>query len=138
MSRMIELTAADGTRVGAYEARPAQGSPRGAVVVIQEIFGVNAHIRNVADGYAQAGYLAIAPDMFQRVQAGAQLGYEQADMAEGMRLKSAAEPCPPPACCKTSRRRSTMPRARAAARWASWAIAGVACSPGAAPACLRA
>lgn len=96
MSRMIELTAADGTRVGAYEARPAQGSPRGAVVVIQEIFGVNAHIRNVADGYAQAGYLAIAPDMFQRVQAGAQLGYEQADMAEGMRLKSAAEALPAP------------------------------------------
>ena len=49
MGTMIELQAADGTKVPAYEARPA-GAPKGAVVVIQEIFGVNSHIRNVADG----------------------------------------------------------------------------------------
>ena len=51
MGTWIELTAADGTVVPAYEARPT-GKPKGAVVVIQEIFGVNSHIRNVADGYA--------------------------------------------------------------------------------------
>ena len=69
MGTMIELQAADGTRVPAYEARPS-GSPKGAVVVIQEIFGVNSHIRNVADGYAAQGYVALpAPGVLQDIQA---------------------------------------------------------------------
>ena len=60
MGNNITLTAADGFELGAYEAIPA-GDAKGAVVVIQEIFGVNQHIREVTDGYAQAGFYAIAP-----------------------------------------------------------------------------
>ena len=81
----ITLTAADGRTVSAYEARPA-GQPRGGVVVMQEIFGVNAHIRSVADGFAQAGYLAIAPAAFGRLQPDVELGYADADMAAGQAL----------------------------------------------------
>jgi len=95
MGTMIELQAADGTRVPAYEARPA-GAPKGAVVVIQEIFGVNSHIRAVADGYAAEGYLAVAPAAFHRVKPGVELGYAEADMGEGFGYKTAVEALPAP------------------------------------------
>ena len=95
MGTMIELQAADGSVVPAYEARPA-GAPKGAVVVIQEIFGVNSHIRNVADGYAAEGYLAVAPAMFHRTRAGVELGYSEADMGEGFGYKTAVEALPAP------------------------------------------
>jgi carboxymethylenebutenolidase len=95
MGQTIELTAVDGTVVPAYEARPA-GQPKGAVVVIQEIFGVNSHIRNVADGYAAQGYLAVAPAMFHRVQPGVELGYAEADMGVGFGYKTAVEALPAP------------------------------------------
>ena len=95
MGTMMELQAADGTVVPAYEARPA-GTPRGAVVVIQEIFGVNSHIRNVADGYAAQGYLAVAPACFHRVKPGVELGYTQDDMGEGFGYKTAVEALPAP------------------------------------------
>ena len=95
MGTMIELKAADGTTVPAYEARPA-GTPRGAVVVIQEIFGVNSHIRSVADGYAAQGYLAVAPAAFHRVKQGVELGYTQDDMGEGFGYKTAVEALPAP------------------------------------------
>ncbi len=95
MGTMIELTAADGTVVPAYEARPV-GQPKGAVVVIQEIFGVNSHIRDVADGYAAEGYLAVAPATFHRVQPGVELGYTEADMGEGFGYKTAVEALPAP------------------------------------------
>ncbi|MEY5029269.1 MAG: Carboxymethylenebutenolidase [Pseudomonadota bacterium] len=95
MGQMIELQAADGVRIAAYEARP-MGQARGAVVVIQEIFGVNSHIRSVADGYAAQGYLAVAPACFQRVKAGVELGYSEADMGEGFGLKTAVEALPAP------------------------------------------
>lgn len=95
MGSMIELQAADGTRVPAYEARPA-AAPRGAVVVIQEIFGVNSHIRSVADGYAAQGYLAAAPACFERVKPGVSLGYSEADMGEGFGYKTAVEALPAP------------------------------------------
>ncbi len=95
MGTMIELHAADGTVVPAYEARPA-GTPKGAVVVIQEIFGVNSHIRNVADGYAAEGYLAVAPAAFHRVKPGVELGYTEADMGEGFGYKTAVEALPAP------------------------------------------
>ena len=95
MGDMIELTAADGTRVSAYEARP-EGKPRGAVVVLQEIFGVNSHIREVADGYAAQGYVAVAPATFHRVKPGVQLGYTEADMNEGFGYKMAVEALPEP------------------------------------------
>ncbi len=95
MGTMMELHSADGTAVPAYEARPA-GTPKGAVVVIQEIFGVNSHIRAVADGYAAEGYLAVAPAAFHRVKPGVQLGYTDADMGEGFGYKTAVEALPAP------------------------------------------
>jgi carboxymethylenebutenolidase len=95
MGTMNELKAADGTVVPAYEARPA-GTPKGAVVVIQEIFGVNSHIRNVADGYAAEGYVAVAPAAFHRVKPGVELGYSDADMGEGFGYKTAVEALPAP------------------------------------------
>ena len=66
MGHFIELTAADGFKFAAYEARPA-GQPKAAVVVLQEIFGVNAHIRAVTDGFAAMGFLAVAPAAFHRL-----------------------------------------------------------------------
>jgi carboxymethylenebutenolidase len=82
MGKTIELTAADGHKLSAYVAEPA-GKPRGALVVIMEIFGVNSHIRSVADDYAKEGYLAIAPAMFDRVQRGLDIGYTPADIEVG-------------------------------------------------------
>jgi carboxymethylenebutenolidase len=85
MGKMIELTASDGHKLAAYRADPA-GKPRGAVVVIQEIFGVNSHIRSVADGYAADGYLAIAPAMYDRAQRGYETGYTQEDIQAGVAI----------------------------------------------------
>jgi len=82
---MIELKAADGHKLAAYRADP-QGKPRGAVVVIQEIFGVNSHIKSVADGYAKDGYLAIAPAMFDRLQKGYDTGYTQPEIQAGIAM----------------------------------------------------
>lgn len=89
----VTLTAADGTTCDAYVAQPA-GQAKGAVVVLQEIFGVNSHIRSVADGYAAAGYVAVAPATFARVQTGVELGYTEADMGQGFGLKTAVEALP--------------------------------------------
>jgi carboxymethylenebutenolidase len=85
MGKMIELTAADGHKLAAYRADP-QGKARGAVVVIQEIFGVNSHIRSVADGFAADGYLAIAPAMYDRVQRGYETGYSPDEIQAGMKI----------------------------------------------------
>src|SRR5205809_6834866 len=82
MGKMIELTASDGHKLAAYRAEPS-GKPRGGIVVIQEIFGVNSHIKQVADGYAADGYLAIAPALFDRVQKNIDLGYTPDDIAKG-------------------------------------------------------
>ena len=90
MSETLQLSAADGFSLPAYVARPA-GRARGGVVVLQEIFGVNSHIRAVADGYAAAGYLAVAPATFHRVKAGVELGYGPDDMKAGIELKAAVE-----------------------------------------------
>jgi carboxymethylenebutenolidase len=86
MGKTIELTAADGHTFTAYRAEPA-GKPRGAIVVIQEIFGVNSHIRSVADGYAADGYVAIAPALFDRAQRNVELGYTPDDIAAGRAIK---------------------------------------------------
>ncbi|APW36091.1 carboxymethylenebutenolidase [Rhodoferax koreense] len=94
-SSTIQLTAADGFNFPAYVAQPA-GKAKGAIVVLQEIFGVNSHIRSVADGYAAQGYLAVAPATFHRVQPGVELGYTGPDMQAGMALKSAVEALPAP------------------------------------------
>ncbi len=85
MGQARQLRAVDGFAYGLYEAMPAQ-KPRGGIVVIQEIFGVNAHVRNVCDGYAAAGYAAIAPQIFDRVQRNIELGYEQQDMGRGIEI----------------------------------------------------
>jgi carboxymethylenebutenolidase len=84
---MIELSTADGKKISAYRAEP-KGKPRGGIVVIQEIFGVNSHIRSVADGFAADGYLAIAPAMFDRVQKGVDLGYSPPDIEKGRALRA--------------------------------------------------
>lgn len=86
MGKLMTLTASDGHFFSAYRADPS-GKPRGAVVVIQEIFGVNSHIRQVADGYAADGYLAIAPALFDRVQNGVEIGYTPDDIQAGIALK---------------------------------------------------
>ena len=75
MGSMINLTSADGSTTPAYEARPAVGAPKGAIVLLQEIFGLNSHIRAVADGYALDGYYVLAPATFQRAEPGVELGY---------------------------------------------------------------
>jgi carboxymethylenebutenolidase len=82
---MMELTTGDGHTFSAYRADPA-GTPKGAVVVLQEIFGVNAHIRAITDAFAAKGYLAIAPSLFDSVKTGVELGYDDAAVAEGMDL----------------------------------------------------
>lgn len=95
MGQFTELKAADGQAIPAYVAQP-KGQARGGIVVIQEIFGVNSHIRSVADGYAADGYLAVAPAIFHRVKPDVELGYEQDDMTAGMALKTATEALPSP------------------------------------------
>lgn len=89
MGSMIELVGSDGVRVSAYRAE-AQGSPRGGLVVAQEIFGVNSHIRAVCDGFAADGYLVVAPALFDRVRPGVDLGYTPNDIAIGRELKAAS------------------------------------------------
>lgn len=84
MGEQIQLRAADGFTLGAYESVPQ--NPRGGIVVIQEIFGVNAHIREVVDGYAEAGYAAVAPQIFDRVDRDVELGYQEADMGAGVEI----------------------------------------------------
>ena len=91
----VHLTSADGFGFSAYVAQP-KGQPKGAIVVVQEIFGVNAHIREVADGYAAQGYLAVAPATFDRVKPAVQLGYTPDDMQAGIALKAAVEALPAP------------------------------------------
>ena len=88
MGKTIELHTADGQRLGAYLAEPT-GTPKGGIVVMQEIFGVNPHIRSVADKYAQAGYTAIAPAVFDPIEKCVELGYDQAGMQKGVELVSA-------------------------------------------------
>jgi carboxymethylenebutenolidase len=81
----LELTASDGHRLGAFAATPPTPA-RGAVVVVQEIFGVNDHIRRVTEGFASEGYAAIAPAIFDRVERGVELGYDTAGFERGRAL----------------------------------------------------
>ncbi len=85
MGETVQLRAADGFAFGAYISHPT-GKPKGAVVVIQEIFGVNSHIRNVTNGFARAGYFALAPQLFDRAERDVELGYEAHDMGRGVEL----------------------------------------------------
>ncbi|HUI22060.1 MAG TPA: dienelactone hydrolase family protein [Methylocella sp.] len=79
---MIELTAADGHTFSAYRADPSD-TPKGAVVVLQDIFGVNSHLRKIAEGFAAKGYVAIVPALFERATKGVELGYDESQIAEG-------------------------------------------------------
>lgn len=85
MGKNIDLKASDGHQFAAYVAEPS-GKPKGALVLVMEIFGVNSHIRKVADDYAGDGYLVIAPQFFDRVQRGLELGYAQGDIEVGRGL----------------------------------------------------
>jgi carboxymethylenebutenolidase len=87
MGQNIQLTADDGHKFGAYRADPA-GKAKGGIVVIQEIFGVNKHIRELCDGFAADGYLAIAPNLSDRSsKRGVDLGYTPEDIAEGRKYR---------------------------------------------------
>ena len=88
MAETIKLTASDGHKFDAYIAQPA-GKPRGGLVVIQEIFGVNQHMRKVADGFAADGYLCVTPALFDRVKRGVELGYGPTDIPEGRDIRQA-------------------------------------------------
>lgn len=85
MGETITLTTADGAKISAYRADPA-GTPKGGIVVVQEIFGVNHHIRAVADKFAAVGYLAVAPALFDRVEKNVELGYDGNGMTSGIAL----------------------------------------------------
>lgn len=87
MGEMIKLTTKDGATIGAYKATPG-AKPHAAIVVLQEIFGVNHHIQKVTDSFATAGYLAIAPGLFDRVSPGIELGYTSEDLKRGMEIRS--------------------------------------------------
>jgi carboxymethylenebutenolidase len=89
VGKRIELAASDGFALSAYRADPA-GTPRGGLVVAQEIFGVNSHIRSVCDGFAADGYVAIAPALFDRYERGVDIGYTPPDIARGRELKAKA------------------------------------------------
>ncbi|WP_422365199.1 dienelactone hydrolase family protein [Pelagibius sp.] len=87
MGEHVTLTAADGHKLDAYVARP-DGPAKGGLVVVQEIFGVNPHIRAVADGFAAEGYVAVAPALFDRIRPGIELAYDEAGVSEGRALRA--------------------------------------------------
>lgn len=91
MGQLIRLQAKDGHELDAYRAEPA-GSKVGSVVVLQEIFGVNAHIRSVADRLAEAGFEAIAPALFDRVERGVELRYGGQDFGRAFELMGKLDP----------------------------------------------
>ena len=90
MGHTTNLNTADGFVLSAYRADPA-GTPRGGLVVAQEIFGVNSHIRSVCDGFAADGYAVIAPALFDRYARGFDIGYTPDDIARGRELKALAQ-----------------------------------------------
>jgi carboxymethylenebutenolidase len=85
MGKHINLPTSGTQCIGAYLAE-AEGKPKGGLVVIQEIFGVNAHIRSVADRFAAMGYTAVAPAFFDHLETGVEMGYSDASMAKGRQL----------------------------------------------------
>ena len=85
MGKSLNLTASDGFRLGAYRADPA-GAPAGGVVVVQEIFGVNHHIRSVCDRFAAEGYAAVAPALFDRQVRGFESGYSPEEIEKARKF----------------------------------------------------
>lgn len=90
MGQDITLTASDKFELGAYRTTPT-GSPKGAVVVIQEIFGVNHHIRAVCDRFAEQGYVAVAPAIFDRIERNFQSGYSETEVAIARKFVAAPD-----------------------------------------------
>jgi carboxymethylenebutenolidase len=93
MGKTIQVEAKDQFKNDNYVAYP-KGQATACIIVLQEIFGVNAHIKAVVDGYAEQGYLAIAPATFSRIKKDVDLGYAPDDMKAGFELKTAAESLP--------------------------------------------
>ena len=102
---MMELTSGDGHKLSAYRADPSE-TPKGAVVVVQEVFGVNPHIRKMADQFAAEGYVAIAPALFDRVKASVELGYEETALKRLAMVHGTGKPnstaCCGVASCRTA------------------------------------
>ena len=86
LGKTVQGKAGDGHASGIYRAEP-EGKARAALVVVQEIFGVNGHIRSVCDDYAGQGYLALAPALFDRAERDVQLGYGSDDVARGRAIR---------------------------------------------------
>ena len=86
---MIRLTAGDGHELDAYEAGPADAAA--GIVIVQEIFGVNAHIRDVVDRYAALGYRAVAPALFDRLERGLELAYTEENVTRGRAMRGAID-----------------------------------------------
>ncbi|MCF8468127.1 MAG: dienelactone hydrolase family protein [Sneathiella sp.] len=87
MGEMLELQAADGHKLSAYKASP-EASVKGGVIIVQEIFGLNSHIKDICDGYAKEGFVAIAPALFDRIRPGIFLDYSSEDVTEGIKYKT--------------------------------------------------
>lgn len=85
MSEIVQLHAEDGHTLDAYVAQPGT-TALGGLVIVQEIFGVNPHVRGVAERYADDGYVTIAPALFDRLERGLELGYSEQDMQRAMQL----------------------------------------------------
>ena len=86
MGELLKTTASDGHELTSYLTQPTS-APLGGLVIIQEIFGVNKHIKSIADKYAKEGYLVAAPSLFDRIDKGIELGYEPEDIERGRALK---------------------------------------------------
>jgi carboxymethylenebutenolidase len=86
MGQVIELKAADGQTLGAYSAGPKDAAA--GLVVLQEIFGVNHHMRAVCDAFAAEGYAVVAPALFDRAERGVELGYDEAGIKRGLELRA--------------------------------------------------
>ena len=84
MGQTISINTRHG-RISAWQARP-HVTPRGALIVVQEIFGLNSHIRQVADRFANYGYVAVAPALFDLVHPGTELAYDEAGVARGREI----------------------------------------------------
>jgi carboxymethylenebutenolidase len=85
MGQQIQLNTSRTQCIGAYVTKP-QGAPKGGIVVVQEIFGVNQHMRNVTDRFAEHGYVAIAPAFFDHIESDVELGYDDAGFKRGREL----------------------------------------------------
>ena len=88
MGERVGLQASDGHEFSAYRADPP-GAPKGGIVIVQEVFGVNSHVRGVCDGYAADGYAVVAPALFDRVERDVELGYQGEDLTRGRELRGA-------------------------------------------------